>query len=80
MYSYFEEMVNKMTTIVFILTDGTSHDLEVAFLTREQAFEALQDGRMSFEQFEEWVGQQTAEAYADGADNQSEVMVMGYDY
>jgi len=58
-----------MTTITFTLTDGSSHDFEVLFLTREQAFEAMRDGRMSFNQFEEWVEQQTSTAFSEGSRN-----------
>lgn len=63
-----------MTTITFTLNDGSTHDFNADSLTREQAFEAVRDGRMSFEQFDSWASEIRSEGYSDGADYQLESM------
>jgi hypothetical protein len=55
-----------MSTVTVRLNDGTYHDFDVEHLTSEQAFEYVQQGRMTFDQFEEFLSHRTNEAYCDG--------------
>lgn len=42
-------------------------------MNREQVYQAISAGEMTFDEFEEWLSEQRHESYCDGAATQSEV-------
>jgi len=69
-----------MTMVNVTFPDGNYGEVNSDYMTVTQAFEAVANGRITLEEFQDWVSNQRSDAYVDGANNQSESMTCGYDY
>lgn len=61
-----------MSTVQIRLSDDSLYDFEIKHLTPETIFSLVQNGEITFKEFDEWRTQTYMEGYQDGLDQNSD--------